>query len=136
MSLCLLYLAFRRTTEWLALLTRGSAAKEVEILVLRHENAICRRANPRSRMAWVDRAMLTALIRLLPRPLRVHRIVSPATVLAWHPRLVARHWTFSHRTRRPLSTRPSWPWSSRWPATILCVGAKSHQTVLEQRHRA
>ena len=101
MSLRLLYLAFRRTTEWLALLARGSAAKDVEILVLRHENAILRRANPRPRMDWADRATLAALIRLLPRPLRSHRIVSPATVLAWHRRLVARHWTFPHRAGRP-----------------------------------
>jgi hypothetical protein len=68
MSLRLLYLAFRRTTEWLALLTRGSAAKDVEILVLRHENAILRRNNPKPRMDWADRATFTALIRLLPRP--------------------------------------------------------------------
>jgi putative transposase len=101
MSLRLLYLAFRRTTEWLALLARGSAAKDVEILVLRHENAILRRNNPKPRMDWADRATLAALIRLLPRPLRVHRIVSPATVLAWHRRLVARHWTFPHRSGRP-----------------------------------
>jgi hypothetical protein len=46
MSLRLLYLAFRRTTEWLALLARGHAAKDVEILVLRHENAVLRRSNP------------------------------------------------------------------------------------------
>src|SRR5947209_14252615 len=86
MSLRLLYLAFRRTTEWLALLTRGSAAKDVEILVLRHENAIRRRAKRRPRMDWADRATLAALIRLLPRPLRMHRIVSPATAVAWHRR--------------------------------------------------
>jgi putative transposase len=60
MSLRLLYLAFRRTTEWLALLGRGSAAKDVEILVLRHENAILRRNNPRPRMDWADRATLAA----------------------------------------------------------------------------
>ena len=97
MSLRLLYLAFRRTTEWLTLLARGSAAKDGnaakhgEIPVLRHENAILRRANPRPRMDWADRATLAASIRLLPRPLRAHRIVSPATVPAWHRRLLARH---------------------------------------------
>jgi len=80
LSLSVLYRAFRRTTKWLALLARGNAAKDDEILVLRHENAILRR-----------RAALTALIRILPRALRAHRLVSPATVLAWHRRLVARH---------------------------------------------
>ena len=82
MSLRLLYLAFRRTAEWLALLTCRSAAKDVEILVLRHENAILPRANLRPRVDGADRAALAALIRLLPRPLRAHRIVTPATVLA------------------------------------------------------
>jgi putative transposase len=82
MSLRLLYLAFRRTTEWLALLSCDSAAKDVEILVLRHENAILRRANPRPRMDRADRATLVALIRFLPRRLTTHRLVSPATILA------------------------------------------------------
>src|SRR4051794_933146 len=98
MSLRLLYLAFRRTTEWLTLLTRSNATKDVEILVLRHENAILRRANPRPRIDWADRATLSALIRLLPRALRRYRLVTPVTVLAWHRRLVARHWTYPNRT--------------------------------------
>jgi transposase InsO family protein len=97
----MLYLAFCRTTEWLTLLARSSAAKDVEILVLRHENAILRRSNPRPRMDWADRAALSALIRLLPRKLKAHRLISPATVLAWHRRLVARHWTYPNRTGRP-----------------------------------
>jgi transposase InsO family protein len=101
MSLRLLYLAFRRTTEWLTLLTRRSAAKDVEILVLRHENAILRRANPRPRMDWADRATLTALIRLLPHALKAHRLVAPATVMRWHRRLVTRHWTYPNRPGRP-----------------------------------
>ncbi|MCW2639582.1 MAG: Integrase catalytic region [Dactylosporangium sp.] len=65
----MLYLAFRRTTEWLALLARGNAANDVEILILRHENAILRRQNPQPSLDWADRAALTALIRLLPRTL-------------------------------------------------------------------
>ena len=91
MSLRLRYLAFRRTTEWLALLARSSAATDVEILVLRHENAVLRRANPRPRMDWADRGILVALVRLLPRQLMTHRLVRPETVLAWRRRLVARH---------------------------------------------
>jgi hypothetical protein len=82
MSLRLLYLAFCRTAEWLNLLPRSNATKDVEILVLRHENAILRRANPRPRMDWADRAALCAVIRLLPSKLKTHRLVSPATVLA------------------------------------------------------
>jgi putative transposase len=66
MPLRLLYFASHRTVEWLALLARRSAAKDVEILVLRHENAILRRTNPRPRMDWADRATPAALARLLP----------------------------------------------------------------------
>jgi putative transposase len=101
MSLRLLYLAFCRTNEWLRLLARNSAAKDVEILVLRHENAILRRTNPRPRMDWVDRATLAALIRLLPQTLKAHRLVTPATVLAWHRRLITRHWTYPNQPGRP-----------------------------------
>jgi putative transposase len=100
-SLRMLYLAFRRTTERLALLARRNAAKDVEILVLRHENAILRRTKPKPRLDWADRAALTALIRLLPRALRAHRLVTPATVMRWHRRLVPRHSTYPNRLGRP-----------------------------------
>ena len=59
-----------RVLSWLALLARSDAAKDAEILTLRHEVAVLRRTNPRPTLTWLDRAVLSALSRLLPAPLR------------------------------------------------------------------
>src|SRR5690348_14564024 len=100
-SIRLLYLIFVRLCGWLVLLGRSSASKDAELLVLRHEVAVPRRTHPRPRLDWADRAVFAALIRLLTPRMRMHRLVTPGTVLRWHRRLVPRKWTYPHRAERP-----------------------------------
>lgn len=88
--------------SWLALLARSSASKDTEILVLRQEVAVLRRVNPKPRLGWTDRAMLAALSRMLPEGLRLHRVVTPGTLLRWHRRMVTRKWTQPRSPGRPL----------------------------------
>jgi hypothetical protein len=62
----LVYLMLARVLSWLALLARANAAKDAEILTLRHEVAVLRRTNSQPALTWLDRAVLSALGRSSP----------------------------------------------------------------------
>jgi putative transposase len=98
----LAYLALCRSIQLIALLARGDATKDLELLVLRHQLAILRRQTPPPRLEPADRALLAAVSRVLARDRWSCFFVTPATLLRWHRRLVAGVWTYPHRgTGRP-----------------------------------
>jgi len=99
-----LYLVVRNLFALVWLLARPRRSKELEMLVLRHELAILRRQAARPMLTRTDRALFAALSRSLPRAAWASFPVKPETLLGWHRQLVARRWTYPHKTpgRPPL----------------------------------
>jgi transposase len=93
----LAYLTLCRFTQLLALLARSDAAKDLEILVLRHQLTVLRRQTPRPKLEPADRALLAAVSRILPRARWSCFLVKPETLLRWHRRLVAGTWSYPTR---------------------------------------
>ena len=96
MSASLVYQLLRQILQMLTQLARDGGAKDVELLMLRHEVAVLRRQIHRPRLQPADRVVLAALSRLLPRARWSIFFVTPATLLRWHRQLLARHWTYPH----------------------------------------
>ena len=96
------YLVLRRVLQLAALRVRSNDFKELEIVVLRHELAILRRQRKRPVLTTVDRLFLAAASRCLARDRWRSFLITPATLLRWHRRLVAKRWTFTHQGRPPM----------------------------------
>jgi hypothetical protein len=136
MVFSLVYMVVRWLTGLVVVLSRGDLSKEVELLVLRHENAVLRRQVPRPRYEPADRIWLAALSRLVPR--RRWSVVFPvtrATILRWHQRLVARKWTYTDRdwpVRCENSCRHlTWPSTA---AAMACALAERSAWLVRSRH--
>ena len=98
MLLKFVYLLVRQVLGLAVLVFRGDRAKDAELLVLRHENAVLRRHASRVRYEPADRVWLAALARLLPRRRWTEIFpVTPATLLAWHRKLAGNKYDTSRR---------------------------------------
>jgi transposase len=107
MSASLVYLLLRQVLQMLTQLARDGGAKDVELLVLRHQVAVLRRHVHRPDLQPADRVVLAALSRHLPRSQWAAFFVTPATLLRWHRQLIARHWIYPHARpgRPPVATQ-------------------------------
>jgi hypothetical protein len=104
----IVYLFMRWLFGLAFLVARSDRAKDAELLVLRHENAVLRRHAGRVRYDPADRAWFAALTRFIPRRRWAEVFpVAPATLLAWHRRLAARKYDTSRRRKpgRPATVR-------------------------------
>jgi hypothetical protein len=107
----LTYQMFFKLLSWIVLRARSDTAKEIEILVLRHQTRGTPARTPRSRMSWADRALIAALARLRPVRRRLGLLVTPSTILRWHRQIIARHWT----------TQPARPGRPAIPAGVRAL---------------
>jgi putative transposase len=85
---------------------RSDAANEIEILVLRHELAVLRRQVTRPSCQPGDRMVIAALAQMLPHERWGSVFVRPETIRRWHRSLLARRWTYPHRSPGRPATSP------------------------------
>lgn len=133
MSASLVYLLLRQVLRMLSQFARDEGAKDVEILVLRHQVAVLRRQVHRPDLEPADQVALAALSRLLPRSRWSTFFVTPATLLRWHRELVTRRWTYPHARpgRPPVNAAPAD--NSIRPGPSRCVGRTGCRSRLRTR---
>lgn len=121
MALKLIYLVVRDLLAWARLSRQDATARNIEILILRHQLAIAQRRTPprevQRKLCWADHAWLSLLAGLLHNDhlTRLRLIVTPGTLIRWHRDLLRRRW--AHRSRRIRPGRP--PTHHRIKALVL-----------------
>ena len=111
MCLRFVFLLITRVPAWLRLSRREDAWKIAEILILRHQLLVLQRQSAaRPKLAWADRALLAALVGIMPKARRqgLRLLVTPDTILRWHRDIVRRRWatrSMRGRTGRPAIRR-------------------------------
>src|SRR6266567_463133 len=108
MCLRFAFLLITRVTTWLRLTQREEAWQTAEILILRHQLAVLQRRQPRRpHLTWADRALLAALLGVIPKARRqgLRLLVAPDTILRWHRDIVRRRW--AARSKRARTGRPA-----------------------------
>src|SRR6266542_234508 len=124
----LAYLMLCRFVQLLTLLAHGDAAKDLEILVLRHQLTVLRRNTPRPRLEPADRALLAAISRALPRARWSCFLVKPETLVRWHRQLVKGGVDLPAAWTRTSATRPGGPAADRPPGHRESpLGLPAHQ---------
>jgi hypothetical protein len=108
MCLQFAFLLITRVTTWLRLSQREDAWQTAEILILRHQVAVLQRRQPRRpHLNWADRALLAALLSVIPKARRqaLRLLVTPDTILRWHRDIFRRRW--AARSKRGRTGRPT-----------------------------
>ena len=137
----LAYLTLCRSIQLLVLLVRGDAAKDLEILALRHQLSVLRRQTPRPRLGPADRALLAAISRVLPRSCWSCFFVRPETLLTvdtiWRRRLYVLVFIELDTRRVHLATvtaHPDGAWVAQQARNLLLVlGERRVRFVLRDR---
>jgi putative transposase len=111
MCLQFAFLLITRVASWLRLSRREEAWKTAEILILRHQLTVLQRQQRhRLRLNWADRALLAALLGVIPTACRhgLRLPVTPGTIVRWRRDIVRRRWaarSMRGRTGRPATRR-------------------------------
>jgi putative transposase len=111
MCLRFAFLLITRAASWLRLSRREETWKTAEILILRHQLAVLQRRQPRRpKLNWADRALLAALLRVIPKARRhgLRLLVTPDTILRWHRDIVRNRWaarSMRGKTGQPATRR-------------------------------